>query len=113
MRVLRTNLIPGMILEGGAMDRLGRKLIGADTELTEHLLEVLQTARIPIVYVTDTSYDEHRCHPDLPPISRAQKREITGRFRHVDLDGPFARAVFDECLSHARECNAESTKVRE
>lgn len=113
MRVLRTNLTPGMILEAGAMDRIGRKLIGADTELTEHLLEVLQTARIPIVYVTDTSYDEHKSRPDLPPISRAQKREISGRFRHVDLKGSFARVVFDECLNHARECNAESTEVHE
>ncbi len=111
MRVLRTNLTPGMILEGGAMDRLGRMLIGADTKLTERLLEVLETARIPIVYVTDASYDQHKSCPDLPPISREQKREITGRFRHVDLEGLFARVVFDECLNHARECDAEGAEV--
>ena len=113
MRVLRGKLAPGMILDSGAMDRHGRMLIGANTELTEHLLDVLETTRIPIVYVTDASYEEHKTCPDLSPLSREQERAIDSLFRHVDLEGLFARAVFDECLNHARECDVESTEVTE
>lgn len=113
MRVLRTNLSPGMILDASAMDRAGRMLISAKTELTDRLLEILETARIPIVYVTDDSFEEHNCAPKLPPLTKEQEREITGRFRHVNLDDDFARAVFDECLNHARKCNAQDPEATE
>ncbi len=107
MRVLRSNVAPGMVLETGAMDRSGRMLIGAKTVLTGRLLDILDTAKIPLVYVTDISYEAHKTSPDLLPLSRKQEREINSRFRHVDLEGSFARALFDECLNHARECNVE------
>ena len=51
--------------------------------------------------------------PELPPLTREQEREITGRFRHVNLDDDFARAVFDECLNHASECSATDPKAIE
>lgn len=113
MRVLRTNLSPGMILDSDAMDRQGRMLISANTELTDRLLEVLETTLIPILHVTDDSFEEHNCAPELPPLTREQEREITGRFRHVNLDDDFARAVFEECLNHARECSATDPKATE
>lgn len=113
MRVLRTNLTPGMTLERDAMDRTGRLLIGAETELTDRLVEVLKTAQIPVVYVTDKSFEEHDCVPDLPPLSREQQRDIDGRFRHVDLHGDFAREVFGECIIHSRERNALAAEAKE
>lgn len=110
MRVLRSNLSAGMILEEGAMDRDGRMLVGAETVLTDRMLDVLETARIPIVYVTDASYEECKTCPDLPELSKEQEKELRDRFRHVDLEGEFARAVFDETLNHAREALATTSE---
>jgi hypothetical protein len=38
-----------MILERDAVDRAGRLLIAAETALSERLLEVRETAQIPVV----------------------------------------------------------------
>ena len=103
MRVLRTKLSPGMILEDGAMDRDGRMLMGSGTVLTDRMIGILETARIPIVYVTDASYEECKTCPDLPELTKEQEKEIRDRFRHVNLDGQLARAVFNETLNNARE----------
>lgn len=113
MRVLRTNLSPGMVLDANAIDRSGRMLIGVEAELNEHLLEVLETAQIPVLYVTDDSFKQHNRAPELPPLSREMSREITGRFRHVDLEQGFAREVFNECIHHARERMAEDVEADE
>ncbi len=59
MRVLRSKLAAGMVLESNAIDHDGRLLIGPNTELTDRLLGVLENARVPIVYVTDQSFAEH------------------------------------------------------
>ncbi|MCP5044363.1 MAG: hypothetical protein GY944_25310 [bacterium] len=108
MRVLRARLAPGMILETGAMDRDGRMLIGADTVLTERMLEVLDNSQIPILYVTDESWEAHKTGPELPPLDEAKVRALTRRFEHTDLTVPFARAVFEECMSIAREKTAQA-----
>ncbi len=92
------------------MDREGRMLIGADKELTDRLIEILETARIPIVYVTDASYEACKTCPDLPVLTKEQEEEIRDRFRHVNLDGLFAKAVFDETLNHAREALASASE---
>ncbi|MDP6980029.1 MAG: hypothetical protein QF570_15735 [Myxococcota bacterium] len=101
--MLRTKLAPGMILEVGAVDRDGRMLIGPETVLTDRLIKVIDNAQIPILYVTDESWETHKTCPELPPLPEAQEENLRDRFMHVDLDGPFARAVYDECMNMARE----------
>lgn len=108
MRVLRAKLAPGMVLEAGAMDRDGRMLIAEGTALSGRMIDLLEIAKIPILYVTDESWRACKTCPDVPPLSEAAQRRLAERFRHVDLEGSFARAVFDECSYIARE-NASRT----
>ncbi len=108
MRVLRAKLAPGMILEAGAVDRDGRMLIGPDTALTDRLIAVIDNAQIPIVYVTDDSWEANKTCAEPPPLTPEQEAELEDHFMHVDLDGPLARAVYEECVNLAREDAAAS-----
>ncbi len=110
MRVLRAKLAQGMILEAGAVDRDGRMLIGPETTLTDRLIQVIDNAQIPILYVTDESWETHKTCPELPPLPEAEEQRLHDRFTHVDLEGPFARAVFDECMNLAREDAASEAR---
>lgn len=96
-----------MELESPAIDRDRRMLIGEGAVLTDRLIEVFETAEIPIFYVTDTSFEAHRTCRDLPTLSNQQEREINSRFLYVNLEGNLAGAVFDECVNHTRECMVE------
>ncbi len=103
MRVLRSKLSEGMVLDSDAMDRSGRMLMSAGTEITAHLIDVLENARIPIVYVTDPSFEEHSTAKEPEPLSKQEERVIVGRFRHVDCEGTFAKALLEEVVHAARE----------
>lgn len=103
MRVLRSKLSPGMVLETVAMDRDGRMLMGAETELNDRLIEVLENARIPIVHITDASFEAHNQFKEPEPLPKKEERRILERFRHVDLQGTFAKSLLEEVLNIARE----------
>lgn len=107
MRVLRSKLSVGMELESPAVDRDRRMLIGEGAVLTDRLIEVLETAEIPILCVTETPFAAHRTCGDLPTLSKQQEQQIHSRFRHADLEGDFAGAVFGECINHIGESMAE------
>jgi len=92
-----------MILETGAVDRDGRMLIGPGCELTRRLIRVIEITQIPILYVTDESWEANKTCPEPLPLSEAQEEAMRDHFLHVDLEGSFARAVFDECTNMLRE----------
>lgn len=103
MRIIRDKLAPGMVLESGAIDRLGRMLIGPGIELTEKLIKVIDNAQMPILYVTDESWEANKTCSEPPALSPEDEERLQEHFMHVDLEGPFARAVYDECHNMARE----------
>ena len=111
MRVLRSKLLPGMVLETEAMDHDGRMLMGADTELNDRLITVLENARIPIAYITDSSFEEFNTYKEAEPLSKKEERQIRDRFRHVDLEGEFAKTLLEEVMHIARERNEAAAEA--
>ncbi len=103
MRVLIRKLTENMVLERDAVDRHGRLLIAAGATLTQRNLETLETSKVPVAYVEEKSYEQFRLHQEPDPLTKPEERSIRNRFRHTDLEGEFARALFEECIQRTRE----------
>ena len=76
MRISAKDLIPGMKLERPVMNKNGLMMIGADTELTEVLIEKIRKMDIQVVYV-------HGASKALPPREEALA-QLERRFRNVE-----------------------------
>ena len=76
MKISAKDITPGMKLERPVMNKNGLMMIGADTELTEALVEKIQKMDIQVVYVHGTS-------TALPPREEVLAR-FERRFRNVE-----------------------------
>ena len=101
MHIAVTDLKPGAKLSADVLDRGGRALLRAGAVLDEPQIRALKAWGIIEVTTEDQGAAASR-EADMDPalLARLQAAEAP-RFRHVSLEHPFVRVLFEKILERA------------
>ena len=113
-KILFEALRPGMNLAGDVVERTGRVLLRAGTEITEKHLDILRKWGVTEVDTVGTTPEVPAGAPEAvdPAVLRAAEDKAQMLFRHTDREHPAIRELFRLCaLRIARQSLRGETHV--
>jgi hypothetical protein len=98
-KILFEALKPGMSLAGDVIERSGRVLLRAGTEITEKHLDILRKWGVTEVDAVGTTAETPPVdlEPVDPAILRESEEKAQGLFQHADREHPAVRELLRLC----------------